>query len=322
MMAQLPTTSHLKIAHETIAAIDMAVERGAEAETRRGYLGGSVIGKPCERALWYEFRMAHDKEKFSGRMLRLFDTGHVEEARMIRWLRMSGATVHDVDPSRDEQWAVEAVSGHMRGHLDGIVTGIREAPKTPHLLECKTHNAKSFAQLVKHGVAVAKPVHMAQMQVYMHLKGLTRALYLAKNKDTDELYAERLDYDQAHALTLIAKAERIINASSAPPRISDDPDWFQCRFCPAWSMCHGDKFAGRNCRTCIHAHPFEGGKWACLRHDRSLSDDDQRNGCPNHLYLPSLVPGEQIDADETAETITYQMSDGSQWTDGRAEART
>lgn len=306
----------------TLAAIDAAVERDAETETRRGYLGGSIIGKPCERALWYEFRHATDGERFSGRMLRLFDTGHVEEARMIRWLRMAGVTVHDLDPDKDEQWAVEAVNGHMRGHLDGIATGILEAPKTAHLLECKTHNAKSFAQLVKHGVAVAKPVHMAQMQVYMHLKGLTRAFYLAKNKDTDELYAERVHYDAEQGARLIAKAERIVNTDTAPARISDDPSFFECRFCAFSGLCHGCETASRNCRTCIHSMPIEGGRWQCARHNTGLTRADQDAGCPHHLYLPSLVPGEQIDADEASETITYQMSDGSQWTDGRAEART
>jgi hypothetical protein len=35
-----------------------------------------------------------------------------------------------------------------------------------------------------------------------------------------------------------------------------------------------------------------------------------------HLFLPALVPGEQIDADPEAETVTYRLSDGTTWIDG------
>ena len=69
--------------------------------------------------------------------------------------------------------------------LDGICTGIIEAPKARHILECKTHNTKSFTQLLKHGVKVAKQEHWIQCQLGMHLSGIDRAFYLAKHKDSD-----------------------------------------------------------------------------------------------------------------------------------------
>lgn len=304
------------ITSPTLDAIEAAVVAAEALNPRRGYIGASSIGNPCERHLFYQFRMAHEPEQFTGRMLRLFDTGHAEEVRMIAWLRMAGVDVQDVDPETGEQWEVEALDGHFKGHLDGILTGLLEAPKTAHLLECKTHNAKSFAQLKKHGVAVAKPEHVAQMQVYMHLKSLTRAAYLAKNKDTDELYLERIHYDQAHALQLLAKAERIRDANDAPERIGT-ADSFACKFCASHALCHEGAPALRNCRTCMHSAWDKEGCWHCLRHDRELTVEDQHAGCPNHLYLPSLVNGEQIDADETAETVTYRMADGCEWVDGQ-----
>lgn len=302
----------------TVDAINTAV---AAAEPR-GFdlvVRGSSIGHPCERALWYRFRWAHEPEQFDGRKLRLFHTGHVEETRMVFWLRMADVTVHDVDPKTGEQWEVVDLDGHFKGHLDGIVEGLLEAPKTPHLLECKTHNTKSFEQLRRHGVAAAKPEHVAQMQVYMHLKGLTRAFYLAKCKDTDELYSERIEYDAAHALALIAKAERIRDAHVPPARLSDDPEFWQCRFCPAHTLCHAGGFALRNCRTCLHSTPVPDG-WRCERHTRDLSVEDQQAGCPNHLYLPGLVPGIPDDADESAETVTYHLHDGKVWVDGEGRA--
>lgn len=311
-MVELPQTYS-----PTIAAIEAAVE-AAEIRDFDHVVRGSSIGHPCERHLWYKFRWAHLPEEFDGRKLRLFDTGHVEEARMVAWLRVAGVTIEAVDPETGEQWEVVALDGHFAGHMDGIATGLLEAPVTPHLLECKTHNAKSFAQLLKHGVAVSKPEHVAQCQGYMGLKGLTRAFYLAKHKDTDELYAERINFDAAQFGAIMAKAERIKDAHAAPARISDDPSYYLCQAfdCASYSVCHGGGFALRNCRTCLHASPAAGGTWHCARHDRVLSIDDQKAGCASHLYLPSLVPGTQTDADQRAETVTYHMPDGSTWTDG------
>jgi hypothetical protein len=69
---------------------------------RRGHLGASLIGNPCARALYYGFRWAH-QEKFSGRMLRLFDRGHEEEFRFRDWLELLGIKVDIVDPATVEQ---------------------------------------------------------------------------------------------------------------------------------------------------------------------------------------------------------------------------
>jgi hypothetical protein len=307
----------LELPRPTIDAIEAAVVAQRAADKPRAYLGASVIGKPCERALWYAFRWAQAPKAIDGRMLRLFDTGHVEEGRLIAWLRLTGADVQEVDPATGDQWKVEAVDGHFGGHMDGVANGILEAPKTAHVVEAKTHNEKSFRQLEKDGVGVAKPEHMAQMQIYMHLGGYSRALYIAKNKNDDALYVERVNYDAAHANALMVKAERIIRAASAPPRIADNPDAFACRFCDWRDLCHHGAWPVRNCRTCLHADPGSNGpQWHCHRHGRALTVEDQRAGCPNHLFNPSLVPGEQVDADETNETVTYALPDGTEWVDG------
>ena len=41
-------------------------------------------------------------------------------------------------------------------------------------------------------------------------------------------------------------------------------------------------------------------------------------GCDFHLFLPALVPGQQVDADEAAGTVTYQLHDGATWVDAPA----
>ena len=66
---------------------------------------------------------------------------------------------------------------------DGVVQGLVEAPKAPHVSEQKTHNDKSFKN-VRSKVCRIQAEHYAQMQVYMHLMDIDRALYQAVNKMT------------------------------------------------------------------------------------------------------------------------------------------
>lgn len=305
-----------------VSAIDAAYET-KHHEERRGYLGASGIGEECERRLWHAFRWAHEPEGFQGRMLRLFETGHREEIRLLDYLRLIGCEVVEIDPDTQQQFAIASVGGHFRGHLDGEVSGLPGAPVTVHVVECKTHNEKSFKALQKDGVEKAKPTHYAQMQTYMHHRERTRALYIAVNKNTDELYCERVEYNPVVALAIMAKAERVILADVPPPKLHDDPKskaaW-ACAYCPARTQCHEKAFAPRSCRTCLHATPTMQGdaEWTCARWGRVLSIDEQRAGCPAHAYIPALVAAEQIDADPVKMTVTYKLPSGETWIDGEA----
>lgn len=299
----------------TVNAIYAAYEAERE-DHRRGHLGASLIGKECDRALWYDFRWISTPQ-FDGRMLRLFQTGHMAEARFVADLRRIGVTVHEADPETGIQFRVADSGGHFSGSMDGVALGVPEAPKTWHVCEFKTHNAKSFDKLKKDGVQKAKPQHYAQMQVYMHLTGMTRALYLAVCKDNDELYGERVEHDEAEAVKLIARARRIVGAVRPPERISSDPAWYLCRFCDHRPACHAGALPDVSCRTCAWSTPVEDGTWACDKHKKTLSQDEQKAACAAHRYIPDLVPGVQVDAAEDASWISYAMHDGSTWTDGR-----
>jgi hypothetical protein len=297
----------------------MAIYEAYEAErddAERTYLGASALGSDCDRALWLNFRWVSPPETFDGRKLRLFATGHREEDRMVEDLRRAGIHVDAVDPTTGTQWGVQALGGHFRGHLDGIVLGIPEAPETKHVLECKTHSDKSFRDLVKKGVQTSKPAHWRQMQAYMHLRGLTRALYMAHNKNTDDLHVERVDYDAPGALEIMARAQRVIQAVEPAGKVNDTGA-YPCTLCQHAPVCHSGAWPRTNCRTCLHATPIDGG-WRCERHEADLDVPTQRVGCPHHLFIPALIPGEQVDADSTAETVTYRLPDGSTWVDGRS----
>jgi len=212
---------------ETVRAIYAHYKKMGDAEPTRGYLGASSIGHHCQRYLWYQFRYCC-KPEFNGRMYRLFETGELEESRFEIDLENIDCEVHCLD-SNGEQFEVSALGGHFSGHMDGCAIRIPEAPKTWHVLEFKTHNAKSFAKLKKEGVEKSKLQHYEQCQVYMLLTGMTRTLYLARNKDTDELYSERIKYDRKRAYGLKHRAEYIILNTKPPPRISERSDYYQCK---------------------------------------------------------------------------------------------
>ncbi|ABK45409.1 conserved hypothetical protein [Magnetococcus marinus MC-1] len=307
-MAKLPLPQSL-----TVESIYKAYEADA-SDGFRPHLGASLIGKNCERALWFDFHWV-TRSHHSGRLLRLFETGHLEENRFVANLRRIGVTVLDVNPETGRQWQVEAHGGHFGGSLDGVVLGVPEAPQTWHVVEFKTHSAKSFKELQSKGVFEAKPQHYAQMQVYMRLTGLTRTLYLAVSKDTDTLYGERISIDKNYADRLIDKAGRIIFSDRAPVRVYEDPSWWVCRMCDHHPICHERGFAETNCRTCLHVTAEQNGQWSCVLFG-PLDFSQQKSGCKQHLFLPDLVPGKQIDADPQKGTVTYRFPDGKLWCNG------
>ncbi|NTA16040.1 oxidoreductase [Agrobacterium tumefaciens] len=307
-----------------VSAIYAAYEAANEQRDGKTIPAGQLADE-CSRKLFYEYRWTTPHEAIDGRTLRIFETGNVEESRWIDNLRMIGCDVVDRQEN-GRQIRVELCGGHVGGYLDSEILGLPEAPKTWHVGEIKSHNLKSFTALKKDGVKVSKPLHYGQMQVYMHARGRGRAIYLAVCKDNDELYAERIHYDPEYSLRLMAKAERIIHANEPPAKLHEDPrakTAFACGWCKHRGICHEDAWPRTNCRTCLYSSPESGGSWSCARFSKPLSLAEQAEGCPAHLYLPSLVPGTQIDSSEEDETVTYELRpDGRIWVDGAANDNT
>ncbi|SMC41527.1 hypothetical protein SAMN06297251_102106 [Fulvimarina manganoxydans] len=308
---------------QTITAIDAALADRQRPRFQRR-LSGSMIGKECERAIWFQFRWAYEPERFSGQMLRLFETGHLREPRVFRELALIGVKASDIDPETGEQWTFTELDGHFVVKIDGRGTGFVEAPKTEHIVGIKTMNDKNFKELKKVGIAVSKPEHVAQAQSEMHCSGIHRFFYYAVNKDTDELYSGadvRIRYDEVAAIKLMVKAKRVLDAIRPPEPISQDRSAFACRFCKAKAVCGGEAFAPRTCRSCLHSTPALGGdaEWRCEKHGTILTVEDQEAGCGEHLFIPELVPGSQIDVAPDGSSVTYEMPDGTTWVDGIAQ---
>lgn len=303
-------------------------------DPHHGRLGASVIGKECERQLWYQFR-GLTKETFKGRMLRLFETGHLEEPRFVKELRAIGCTVYDVDEDTGKQFEFTALGGHFVSHPDAIILGVPDAPKTWHVGEFKTMGgtetqlSKDFEKVKRDGVQKAKPIHFAQMQIGMGLGQLTRALYLCKKKATDDLHSERVRYDANEFKRLMEKASRVIRSIGPPERSVSRSDDYRCKWCISYELCWGmSKVAvpihSKTCRSCCHATPEidEGedwARWSCVKNGCDIDLDEQEAACPYHLLLPDLVSfATPTDSGEDWIEFTNE-NDGACWKHGRAE---
>jgi hypothetical protein len=298
----------------TVRAIYAAYEAANEHYDSLGISVG-IANTECDRALWYAFRWASQPEQIDGRKLSIFRTGDRWEEVLVSDLERIGVEVYG------QQDRIRLVGGHVRGKCDGKGIGLPEAPKTEHLFEFKSSNDKNFKEIAKKGCREAKPLHYGQCQLGMHMFGLTRAGYLVVNKNDDGRYFERIEYDAVWTLRLLARLERIINAPEPPSRMSEDPEFFKCRFCDHKAVCHEGAWPRVTCRSCLHSTPEMGGDahWSCARWAKPLGVEEQKVACPAHLHIPALVPGELIDSDEAAETVTYALHNGKTWTDGASD---
>ncbi len=269
----------------------------------RPHLGASLIGHDCLRYLWYVFRWAY-KVEHDGQRLRLFETGNLEEARLIKELRLAGYEV--LDREDGHQLRFKDHNGHFCGSVDGKIQINNEW----FLLEIKTHGQKSFDYLKKNGVKKAKPMHVAQMQIYMKQLILDKALYVATCKNTDEIYTEIIKFEEKKAVNLRHKALKVIESDDTPERISNViKGCFECEWCDFQKACHrldASQLPEFNCRTCIHSTPYQNGAWACVKNRKEI---EGQKGCDQHLFIPSLVPGELV-GQVNESSLTYRTIDG------------
>lgn len=239
-------------------------------EGNRSHLGASLIGKECDRDLWYTFNWAQ-RAQFEARTLRLFNRGHLEEGRLIAMFLMIGCQFFQYD-TNGKQFRISDAGGHFGGSGDGVVIGIPDLdPNTPCLAEFKTHSDKNFKKVSTEGVKSAKNEHWVQMQVYMRKMGLAVAIYCAVNKNDDDLYMEIINIEPIAGDFFIVRANRIIPLRVAPKKIAESTGAYQCKFCGHKPVCKLGAQPEKNCRTCEHSSvDTEKGVWWCDNEERRL----------------------------------------------------
>lgn len=264
----------------------------SEKETFRSHMGASALGRKCGREIWYSFHWA-TVGNHTGRMMRLFNRGHMEEGRFIAMLLCIGVKVYQQD-ANGKQYAISGSAGHYGGSGDGVGVGIPDLPPgLPALLEFKTHSKASFDKLVKEGVRASKFEHFVQVQQYMRKMGLTATLYVAVNKNDDTLYAEIILLEAETADTFIARADKIVWMHRAPEKIGKPPSIgnYDCKFCDHKAMCFTKQKPPVNCRTCEYSRPTDTGHavWVCTaQNNLPLTKEMQLVGCTNWHRHPDI----------------------------------
>lgn len=306
----------------TLAAVDSALEAEAASKPPRHYLGMSSVGHPCPRKPWLDWRWV-SHVRFNAAALKRFHDGHEGEELQAKRLRMvPGIELHIVDSNTGRQFGFEDCRGHFKGHMDGAILGVLQAAKTWHVWEHKQVSEKKLEALKKlkrdkgekEAFRAWDETYYGQGMLYCHYSGMTRHFLTVSTPGGRDSISCRTNENPEHAMRLIAKAERLIAAHDPPPRLSEDPAWYQCKMCDHYAFCHGGEIERRHCRTCLHVTPVDGGEWHCGRHDAIRTVQQQLAGCADHLFLPGLIPAEQIDA--TGESVTYRFPNGEEWTDG------
>lgn len=265
----------------------------------RWHLGASQIGNECKRALWYGFRWTGAKP-IDGRLQRLFNRGHLEELRHSEWLKGIGFTVwtHDESITKSDGTHPQLrIKGKCKGHLGGSLDGIVQFPERYRvdgyaILESKTSGTgRGFNETLKEPIQIAKPQHYAQNSLYGYDYGIEWVLYICANKNDDDLAikVEKLDFDLAKRLIL--KAEEIIFSQEPPARISENANFMQCKsLCEFKDICHFQKPAVKNCRSCVNCSAVDNAEFFCSVHVGIIPRDFVKDGCDTWQSITIAKP--------------------------------
>lgn len=248
-------------------------------EERRTYLGASLLGHSCNRYIWYSFRWWNATGTITARQKRLFQRGHREEPIIIEDLKKIGIKIHST------QNQVTLAQGHISGHNDGIISNVPDAPKTKHILECKTSATVYFKNLAKSkSVKLTFHEYWVQCILYMHMFGIKRCLFIMVNKNNDDRYYERIKVEPKQAKFYLQKGVDLINAVVPPKRIKEEM-FYKCNWCKFKAHCREGQSPDKNCRTCKHSEPADKGSWLCRKRKEKISKKRMQKGCKKYLVL-------------------------------------
>lgn len=277
-----------EIAAKLVLDVDMFCVKKFD-DGHRKHLGASVMGKPCNRQLWYSFRWVK-QEKHSARVHRLFQRGHREEPFMTMMLKGIGCEVNDGDKSKPmkengtyPQYRVSGVQGHFGGSLDAIVVlPASYSYRDPISFSYKTcGTGASFNNLSLKGLLLAKPEHHIQESIYCYKMGFKKYGYMSVNKNDDSLFIAIQDADYTEASRQEARAEKIIFSKEPPARIAENKSYFTCQYCDKHQICFDGVKPEKNCRSCTWAEPVDGGQWQCNGYKCIIPDSIIQTGCDN-----------------------------------------
>lgn len=227
----------------------------------RDHLGASVLGDECPRKVWLNYRGC-GQSQIDARMIRLFNRGHLEEARFHAMLRAIGCdTLFEYE---GRQYGYK--DGMFAGSIDGLATNVPDCPNELVMLEFKTMNDSRFKQFVKSDLEFFKgyenqcKINMYCMckyqgdllkEIYPNNPVIWNTLFLAVNKNTDEIHAVIVHRDDDFVMRyMLPRIDQTLDNSQIPAGIHDSITHITCKMCSFNQYCYKNKELPHNCRTC------------------------------------------------------------------------
>ena len=215
-----------------ISHLKQALENHTDAP--RNYIGASGIGNPCERKIWYSYKGLAGKDKPELKLT--FEIGKRLEAMILDIFEKTPIQVIRPSEENCDLFCVDKDLPSFSGHMDAIL--VLESGERI-ILDIKTAKASSYAKFVNQGLKAWNMQYYAQLQAYMGMTGLNRAILLAINKDSSEMHEEWVWFNDIYYQELKMKAARIIDCEVEPARINKSPLFYLCRMCSYSEKCHG-----------------------------------------------------------------------------------
>ena len=196
----------------------------------RNYIGASIIGSPCLRQIWYEFK-GIEAEEVPTKTIRTWAIGKNLEGLILDWLEEAGLKIVRL------YWDLKSEKEpSFQGHVDALWE--KNKKEWQGIIEIKTAKNASFNIFAKKGVKEWNPQYYAQIQSYMGMSKIHSAYILVLNKDNSAISDELVTFDESFYRQLEDKALALANAVSEPLRVNNSPLFYLCKMCKFKKVCH------------------------------------------------------------------------------------
>ena len=216
----------------TIGKLTSAIDKLKPlSQPPRLYIGASIIGSSCMRQIWYAYQGKKTEPPIS-RHQRNLDIGNKFEGMVLDWLQDANVKVVRPNSTNNYLAYTDKELPYFKGHADALL------PDLNAIIDIKVIKSSSYNEFVRKGLKVWSQLYYAQLQAYMGMANFPHAYLLALNKDSGELHDEQVEFNADYYKALKNRAKLVHRASSAPPKVSNNPAWYICKMCRYNKLCH------------------------------------------------------------------------------------
>jgi CRISPR/Cas system-associated exonuclease Cas4 (RecB family) len=196
----------------------------------------SDLGNPCVRYHVYNRTRWAEKTLHNASLQSIFDLGNDFEQIALRELAEAGIRI--IEQQRSFEWKDYQITGHVDGlvQVNGGAYPIEIKSMSPFVFD----SIQDITSLTKGKYAYLRR-YPTQLNLYMLMKGIDKAVFLFKNKSTGAYKEVWMDLDYQLGEETLQRAEAInahVKAGTLPDRIADDG---ACEDCPFVHICIPDR---------------------------------------------------------------------------------